>query len=287
MKPGESPQVSVIVPCFNGENFLEDALLSVLAQIDPPTFEILVVDDGSNNPSAIQSICVSFRDERIKYLRKENGGVSSALNLGLEAASGRVFTWLSHDDILTRTSLRDRFTKWESLSGENLVFGDWELFGELSKFPGRVRVGHLYRTGKALDAISRGLVNGCTVMTSIKLIREHGGFVENLRATQDYDLWLRLEIQGVRFIHIDSVVAATRQHGSQTSRVSQDVELENQELWKKIVSRVAESSAQTSLKKSLAALRSLEHFLSTSSYLNQFDLRPVLDHLEGKRRNIS
>lgn len=72
---------SIIIPLYNKENAIKDTIESVLNQSNP-NFEIVVVDDGSTDNSA--SVVAKFSDFRIRYIKKPNGGVSSARNYGVE-----------------------------------------------------------------------------------------------------------------------------------------------------------------------------------------------------------
>src|ERR1700685_403617 len=95
-----NPRVSVAMPVYNGAQYLARAIASVIAQ-DYDNFEIIIVDDGSTDADT-QKIALAFRDahaERVKYFRKANGGVASALNTAVAAATGQFFCWLSHDDM--------------------------------------------------------------------------------------------------------------------------------------------------------------------------------------------
>ncbi len=89
--------LSVIVPIYNMEAYLAECLDSLLAQRFTD-FELVLVDDGSRDASA--AICAHYaaRDPRIRVIRKPNGGLSSARNAGMEAASGRYFTFCDPDD---------------------------------------------------------------------------------------------------------------------------------------------------------------------------------------------
>lgn len=89
--------ISVIVPVYNAERYLRRCVDSVLAQTYE-NWELLLVDDGSRDGSA--AICQEYarKDSRIQVLRKENGGASSARNLGIGAASGEYLTFLDCDD---------------------------------------------------------------------------------------------------------------------------------------------------------------------------------------------
>ena len=92
-----SPKVSVIVPVYKVEKYLPECIESVLAQTFPD-FELLLVDDGSPDNSG--KICDDYaaRDPRIRVFHKENGGVSSARNLGLDNARGEWIAFVDSDD---------------------------------------------------------------------------------------------------------------------------------------------------------------------------------------------
>lgn len=92
-------KISLIVPCFNGEKTLKRCLDSVLAQTYP-NFEVLIVDDGSTDGSAALAETYAQKDGRIRLFRKENGGVSTARNYGLDNAEGDYIEFIDCDDEL-------------------------------------------------------------------------------------------------------------------------------------------------------------------------------------------
>ncbi len=91
------PLISVIVPVYNVEDYLEKSVKSILAQTYD-NLEIILVDDGSTDSSG--SLCDAYaeKDSRIKVIHKENGGVSSARNAGLDAARGELVGFVDSDD---------------------------------------------------------------------------------------------------------------------------------------------------------------------------------------------
>ena len=101
-----NPLVSIIIPVYNGANYLSDAINSALNQTYKK-IEIIVVNDGSNDYDATEKIALSFSDQ-IKYIKKENGGVSTALNVGIQAMKGEYFSWLSHDDMYTQNKIESQ-----------------------------------------------------------------------------------------------------------------------------------------------------------------------------------
>ena len=81
-----SPLVSIVIPVYNGSNYLAEAIDSALAQTYP-NIEILVINDGSKDDGATKNLALSYGD-KIRYFEKENGEVATALNFGIEKLNG-------------------------------------------------------------------------------------------------------------------------------------------------------------------------------------------------------
>lgn len=99
------PLVSVIMPAYNASRFIRDSISSVISQVYQ-NWELLIINDGSTDNTG--EIVKNFTDERIRYFEKENGGVSSARNLGLREMKGQFFCFLDADDELPENSLELR-----------------------------------------------------------------------------------------------------------------------------------------------------------------------------------
>lgn len=101
MKRGdeEMPEISVIVPVYNVEKYINECIESILAQTFAD-FELILVDDGSTDNSGV--ICDKYaeRDPRVKVIHKENGGVSSARNIGIKESKGAFITFIDSDDMV-------------------------------------------------------------------------------------------------------------------------------------------------------------------------------------------
>ncbi len=97
-------ELSFIIPVYNVENYLEECVESILCQVDERC-EIILVDDGS--PDNCPQICDEFagKDSRVKVIHKENGGLSSARNAGMLAASGKYVTFVDSDDLIYSDSI--------------------------------------------------------------------------------------------------------------------------------------------------------------------------------------
>ena len=93
----QNPRISVIVPVYNVEQYLPRCVESILAQTYE-NLEILLVDDGAKDGSG--AICDAYarQDERVKVIHKENGGLSSARNAGIDASTGEYLSFVDSDD---------------------------------------------------------------------------------------------------------------------------------------------------------------------------------------------
>ena len=99
-------KVSIIVPVYNVEKYLQRCIESILTQTETD-FELLLIDDGSKDKSGL--ICDEYaqKDKRVNVIHKENGGVSSARNLGIEKANGEWMCFIDADDYVRQDFLSD------------------------------------------------------------------------------------------------------------------------------------------------------------------------------------
>jgi len=111
--------VSVVVPVYNGERYLGDAIRSLLEQTLPAA-EIIVVDDGSTDSSA--EVAASFGHE-VKLIRQDNLGVAAARNRGGEAAREPYVAWLDQDDLATPNRLARQVAAFDASPAPDVVFG--------------------------------------------------------------------------------------------------------------------------------------------------------------------
>ena len=132
MSFSKTPEISVIMPVYNGGAALEQAIESVLTQT-MTDFELLLVDDGSTDGSA--ELCERFaeKDERVRLIRQKNGGICAARNTGMDAAAGRYLAFCDDDDRMLPEGLEKLYHTAET-SKAQIARGGYELLTE--KEPG-------------------------------------------------------------------------------------------------------------------------------------------------------
>ena len=203
--------ISVVMPCFNAEPFVEQAVRSALDQ-DYCNVELIVVDDGSSDGSrAILTRLEAEHGERMKVLQQKNLGPYSARNAGLGQARGTLIAFLDADDYWTRDCLR-KLHRALGRAGADLAYCGWQNVGEGG--PGAVPcVPPRY---EAEDAVALFL-KGCPWPIHAALVRRSvldqiGGFSTRFFSSMDYDLWLRILAVTRNIVRVPQVLAFYRWH---------------------------------------------------------------------------
>lgn len=210
------PLVSIIIPVYNGANYLSEAIDSALGQTYSNK-EVLVIDDGSTDGGATEKIALSYGD-KIRYFSKPNGGVASALNKGVEQMKGEYFSWLSHDDVYFPDKLESQIKYLQDVGRDDIIlYSDYCSIDENSKFIKENRLIHVEPASFRLYFIMGVLINGCTLLVPAICFRECGDFNKTLRTTQDYDLWFRFS-EKYEFVHMPAMLLKSRLHPDQDTR---------------------------------------------------------------------
>ncbi|KKK69375.1 hypothetical protein LCGC14_2934670, partial [marine sediment metagenome] len=115
------PLVTVIMPVYNGADYIGQAIESVLAQ-DYPNFELVITDDGSTDDT--KEVILRYNDERIRYHYQENSGVSSARNLAIRQAKGQYIMPLDADDMMTPDCIILHLQEFEKHPEADLIYCD-------------------------------------------------------------------------------------------------------------------------------------------------------------------
>ena len=186
-----SPLVSIVIPVYNGANYMREAIDSALAQ-SYDNCEVLVVNDGSSDKGETERIALGYGD-RIRYFSKGNGGVASALNLGIREMRGEYFSWLSHDDIYLphKISAQIAFMGRFELHGA-VLYSDYELIDAAGNVTGAYDSPDVAPEEMFRFLYNAKSIHGCTLLIPKQALLEAGCFPEEFPTTQDSELWFRL-----------------------------------------------------------------------------------------------
>ena len=199
MTGAQKPTVSVIVPVFNGEQFLGEALASAWAQSLAP-LEVIVVDDGSTDGSA----AIASR-MNVRYISQANSGVSSARNAGLRVAQGQFVAFLDADDTWLPTKLERQVAAL--LDAEDAGYA---LCRHIATFEPVGEPPQWYR-GRA-DGVSEPSFTPSAWLVRRSTMSAVGDFDESLRIGEDTDWLLRARDAGVGVVVVPEALLRRRIH---------------------------------------------------------------------------
>lgn len=227
------PLVSVVIPAYNSERYIADAIDSVLQQ-DYPALEIWVVDDGSTDST--REVVRRYGD-RVQLLSQQNKGSAAARNLGVVNATGKYIAFLDADDVWWKHKIRFQIDALQS-SGRKMAYSSFIRWhpGEHGRY---AHPDTLFAVPDHPDKTSAKIVTGwtyadllmdCIVWTSSVIVEKSelekvGLFDETLRKGQDYDLWLRLSWQ-IEMLGLDKPTALYRIHPDNITSAVKEVNYE-------------------------------------------------------------
>ncbi|MBR3396443.1 MAG: glycosyltransferase family 2 protein [Lachnospiraceae bacterium] len=180
------PKVSVLIPVFNGEKYLAEAIESVLNQTFKE-FELIIVDDGSTDDSGI--IAESYPS--VQYIRKQHSGVSDSRNAAVKNAAGEWIVFLDADDVLEPDALEKEMAFISSHPECDILFCKCRNFTELpdEQLTERQKV--------LLSAKMDNIIPGACIRK--ELFEKYGAFDTKYHYGEDTEWVTRLKLQGVDF----------------------------------------------------------------------------------------
>ncbi|WP_426328050.1 glycosyltransferase family 2 protein [Pedobacter sp. R-06] len=195
------PQLSVIIPCYNAGEYLPEAIQSLKHVKDDVNFEIIVVNDGSDDISTLtylQSIA-----NTCKVVHQENQGPASARNNGIKNAAGEYLLFLDSDNKIRNGYLEKAIDILNNDKGIAVVYGQPHFFGEEN-------LEHRKFNSAAFDLhklSQANYIDMCAIVRK-KTMDKVGGFDENrfLIGNEDWDLWLNIGINNYKFHFINEVL---------------------------------------------------------------------------------
>jgi glycosyltransferase involved in cell wall biosynthesis/Tfp pilus assembly protein PilF len=214
------PLVSIIMPVYNGADYIGQAIESVLIQ-NCRNFELIIVNDGSTDRT--EEIIKSFKDERIRYFLKENSGPSAARNLGIRHARGEFIVTFDSDDMVTPDFIARHLQEFQEHPEADLVYCDDCLIDENDK-PIRIINRPEYKDRKLLirDLFRAGfpVVPFRTTCIRKSVFDKIGLFDERLLVAEDYDMVRRFVKNGLNMHHFAEPIYLRRMTPNSLSRKS-------------------------------------------------------------------
>lgn len=208
-------KLSIIIPVYNAEAYLEEAVGSISGQTWKGEREIIIVDDHSEDHSLAKAR--SLGDHVISV---EHGGAAKARNVGLQMACGDYVLFLDADDVLTQNALDLLFAAMEEDSNCDVVYGKAKDFvsPELSGEQ-RMRL-------KVRESGYGGIMAGCALIKKTVFDRS-GSFDESLSSGEAVDWMMKLKETGSAVREIDSITLRRRLHMTNTGRLRREEEMKN------------------------------------------------------------
>ena len=204
-------RVSVLVPTFNRVKYIGECLDSLLAQT-MPALEIIVIDDGSEDGTAQ---LLQRYGQRIRYIRKDNGGKPTAVNLGLSLAQGELIWIFDDDDVALPDAIEVRVQALATAPDAGFVYSP-HFYGS-DAVDGTIVRGQLHRIPAHASASALfELMKGCYFHLATALVRKEayrkvGGFDVELLSSEDYDMQLRLT-RACQMVYCPQPTFIFRQH---------------------------------------------------------------------------
>lgn len=210
----KTPLVSIVIPVYNGANYIQEAIDSALNQTYK-NIEVLVVNDGSKDNT--EELIKTYKD-KVKYIYKENGGVASALNVAIDNMKGEYFSWLSHDDLYCPDKIEKQVNAIDN-PNQIIACNITTINANGEKIQDFFIPERFKKSVKAFLAGSWDIgLNGCALLIPKEAFKKAGKFNEKLRYTQDYDMWFRMAENNFEFKLIDDNLVLSRQHENQDSQ---------------------------------------------------------------------
>lgn len=212
------PLVSIIIPVYNGSDYIAEAIDSALNQTYE-NCEVIVVNDGSTDVET-EKIALAYGD-KIRYFYKSNGGVASALNYGIRQMRGEYFSWLSHDDWYYPYKIQCQIQALKEEKDMTLIVqGEYEF---LHMNSGTITPTDFLKSyskeqiTNSFFSVMQLQMHACASLIHKSHFQRVGLFDEKLRTIQDIDMWFRM-LRGQKSLFVDKPLIRVREHDKAGSK---------------------------------------------------------------------
>jgi glycosyltransferase involved in cell wall biosynthesis len=215
-----TPRISIIMPVWNGEAYLREAMDSILSQTFTD-FELIIVDDGSTDGTA--KILASYHDARVRVFRLDHAGIVVALNFGIAQAKAEWIARQDADDVSLPTRLEKQWKALQLNPHAVLAHTNAEYIGEQSRSVGRARF------SKTRAFVALRLCYQCPIVHSTVLFKKEtalaaGGYLPDERHAEDYSLWGRMLERG-EFVGLPDKLLKLRRHSMSVSHQNAETQI--------------------------------------------------------------
>ncbi|MEJ5210015.1 MAG: glycosyltransferase [Burkholderiales bacterium] len=209
---GNNPLLSVVMPVFNAEAYVAEAVESILGQ-SVRNFEFIIIDDGSTDNSLSILKRYAAQDTRIRLISHENRGLVETLNEGIALARGEWIARMDADDV----AMPDRFRlqlaalereKADFCGGAVECFGAWRTVWSYPRTHEACEVRLLFHVPFAHPTV----MGRCSAFAQLR-------YDSRFAHAEDYDLWQRAWARGYKLVNVPEIVLRYRVHGGQVSAI--------------------------------------------------------------------
>jgi glycosyltransferase involved in cell wall biosynthesis len=210
----QRPLVSVIVPVYNGDRYIAQAIESILEQTYT-NFEIIIVDDGSTDRTRDR---LQPYGQKIRYIHQHNQGVAAARNHGISASKGDLIAFLDQDDYYLPHKLGSQVACFEASPSVCIVNSGWRIVDERGGAIGDINLCQDLPNLTMADWIIYKPVFLGAMMFDRACLAQVDGFDTSLHQAPDVDLVLRLVLKGCKSAWVERSTVCYRQHDDNASR---------------------------------------------------------------------
>lgn len=224
----KSPLVSILIPAYNAEKFVEAAIDSALAQTYQ-NIEVVVINDGATDGTE-ETVKPYLDDKRVIYFKQPNGGISKARNKGFELSHGDYITFLDADDLYAPAKIEEEAEFLNAHPEYGVVYCRVLSFYTdapdiLYHYRRPMPEGDIFR-----DLLRRQFINPGSLMMRRELFAAEHGFNPDFRDAEDWDLWRRLGYRGVKFGFLDRELHYNRMSKTSLSGFHNQVKMKRMNL---------------------------------------------------------
>ena len=222
-----NPLVSVVIPCYNHELFVQEAIQSIINQ-NYRNIELIIIDDGSQDNSVEKIKCMTSasreRFARFEFRHRDNKGLCATLNEALKWCSGKYFFALASDDVAMPHKINFQVNELAKISNKKVVGIFSKIMPFANKLPSFNSIEKSYSAVRLYDfsdiLLRKSRLPAPSALLCLNSVMEVGGYDENLKI-EDLYMWLKLTNNGGKLAYVDEVVTLYRRHEKNTSKKSE------------------------------------------------------------------